>query len=48
MNVERLVRMALRLLLRHGMKHAAKGQKTDPRIKTATRSVKMARRIGRL
>lgn len=48
MNAERLVRLVLRLLMRHGMKRLARGQKPDSRMQGATRRLKTMRRIGRL
>lgn len=47
MNAERLMQMAMRLLLRHGMRALSKGQKTDPKAAEAAKKLRMGRRIGR-
>ena len=48
MNVERLMRLAMRLLFRHGIKYLNNGSKTDPQAKDAAKRLRLGRRIGRL
>ena len=48
MNANRLINMAINMLMRHGMKRLNKGQKSDPRSKQAQKSMKVMRRIGRM
>ena len=48
MNANRLIRMAIQLLMRHGSKRLSKGQKVDPSTKRAKQAMKIGRRIGRL
>ena len=48
MNTNRLINMAMRLLMRHGMKWLTRGQKADPNAKRAGHAIKTARRIGRM
>ena len=48
MNADRLIRMAVNMLLRKGMRRLNKGQKIDPRTKQAQKSLKTMRRMGRM
>lgn len=48
MNVDRLVQMALRMLVRYGARALNKGRKGDPRLADAAKKLRMGRRIGRL
>jgi hypothetical protein len=47
MNVDRLIGFAMRFLMRKGMKHFAKGQPNDPRLKNAKQIARLGRRINR-
>lgn len=48
MNADRLIRMAINMLMRKGMKHLSKGQKPDPNVKQAQKSIKTIDRIRRM
>ena len=48
MNANRLVRMVVNMLLRHGVRRLNKGQKIDPRAKQAQKTLRTVRRIGRM
>ena len=48
MNAERLIRMVVRMLMRHGMKRLAKGQKPDPRVEQAQKRLRGINRIRRM
>ena len=48
MNANRLINMAMRMLMRHGMKWLMRGQKADPNAKRAQQAMKVARRTGRM
>ena len=48
MNTNRLINMAMNMLMRHGMKWLMKGQKADPNAKRAQQAMKIARRTGRM
>ncbi len=48
MNADRLIRMAINMLMRKGMKHLSKGQKPDPNVKPAQQSIKTINRIRRM
>lgn len=48
MNAERLIRMAINMLLRKGMSRLSKGQKPDPNVKQAQQSVRTINRIRRM
>ena len=48
MNANRLINMAINMLMRYGMKRLMKGQKTDPNTKRAQQAMKVARRAGRM
>ena len=47
MNTERLMRMVMRLLMRHGVKYLSKGGKADPKAADAAKRLRMGRRFGR-
>lgn len=47
MNAERLVRLAVRLLMRHGARALSKGGKRDPKMAEAAKKLRLGRRIGR-
>lgn len=48
MNADRLIRMAVRMLMRHGMKRLSKGEKTDPNAKRAAQAMRATNKIKRL
>ncbi len=48
MNADRLIRMAINMLMRKGMRRLAKGQKSDPNTKQAQQSVRTINRIRRM
>ena len=48
MNTDRLIRMAIRMFLRHGTKYLAKGSKPDPRVQQAQKTMKASNRIRRM
>ncbi len=48
MNADRLIRMAVRMLMRHGMKRLSKGTKQDPQTQQAQKALKTANRIRRM
>ncbi len=48
MNADRLIRMAINMLMRKGMKHLSKGQKPDPNVKQAQQSIRTINRIRRM
>ncbi len=48
MNAERLIRMAINMLMRKGMKRLSKGQKSDPNVKQAQQSLRTINRIRRM
>lgn len=48
MNAERLIRMAVRLLMRRGMKQLAKGGKPDPRVGDAQKRLRSMNRVRRM
>ena len=48
MNMNRLINMVIRLVMRHGIKRLAKGQKPNPDAKRAQQAMKTARRAGRM
>ncbi len=48
MNADRLIRMAIKMLMRKGMKHLSKGQKPDPNVKQAQQSIRTINRIRRM
>lgn len=48
MNADRLIRMAMRLLMRHGMKRLSKGGKPDPKLAQAQKTVRGLNRIRRM
>jgi len=48
MNADRLIRMVVNLLMRHGLKRLAKGQKPDPRTDQAQKSLRNLNRIRRM
>lgn len=48
MNANRLIRMAINVLMRAGMKRMAKGQKPDPRMRQAQKQIKTVNRIRRM
>lgn len=48
MNADRLIRMALRMFMRSGMKQLSKGSKPDPRMRQAQKAMKTANRIRRM
>lgn len=47
MTAERLMRMALNLLMRRGMRFLSRRGKTDPKMAEAAKKLRMGRRIGR-
>ena len=48
MNADRLIRMAVNMLMRYGMKRLSKGQKTDPRTKQAQKTMRNLNRMRRM
>ncbi|MGR3513392.1 MAG: hypothetical protein ACU0GG_11565 [Paracoccaceae bacterium] len=48
MNADRLIRMAINMLMRFGMRRLAKGQKPDPRMQQAQKGMKTINRIRRM
>ena len=48
MNADRLIRMAINMLMRKGMKRLSKGQKPDPNMRQAQQSLKTLNRIRRM
>ncbi len=48
MNADRLIRMVINMLMRKGMKRLAKGQKADPNVKQAQKSIRTINRIRRM
>ena len=48
MNVERLIRMVVNMLMRKGIRHLSKGQKPDPNVKQAQQSLRTINRIRRM
>ena len=50
MNANQLMRMAMRLFMRKGMKHLAKkqGGGNSPELKRAKQAMKVTRRVGRM
>ena len=48
MNANRLINMAVNMLMRHGMKWLKKGQKADPNAKRVQQAMKVSRRVGRM
>ncbi len=48
MNADRLIRMAINMLMRKGMKHLSKGEKPDPNVKQAQQSIRTINRIRRM
>lgn len=48
MNANRLINMAINMLMRHGMKRLTKGRKPDPGARQAQKSMKVMRRFGRM
>lgn len=48
MNTNRLMNMAINMLMRYGLKYLMKGRKMDPNAKEAADKMKATRRIGRL
>ena len=48
MNPNRLFNIAMRLLMRYGMRWFMKGQKQDPNVKRAQQSVRNLNRIRRM
>ncbi len=48
MNADRLIRMAINMLMRKGMKRLSKGQKPDPNVKQAQQSIRTINRIRRM
>lgn len=47
MNVERLMHMTIRLLMRYGLRALSRGGKGDPKMAEAAKKLRMGRRIGR-
>lgn len=47
MSAERLVRLAVRLLMRQGVRLLSKGGKSDPKMAEAAKKLRLGRRIGR-
>ncbi|MEM9844843.1 MAG: hypothetical protein AAF965_08595 [Pseudomonadota bacterium] len=48
MNADRLIRMAIRMLMRQGMRRLSKGQKQSSEIKQAQKNVRTVNRIRRM
>lgn len=48
MNADRLIRMAVNMLMRYGMKRLSKGQKPNPNAKQAQKSLKTINRMRRM
>ncbi len=48
MNADRLIRMAINMLMRKGMKHLSKGQKPNPGTKQAQQSLRSINKIRRM
>ncbi len=48
MNANRLINMAFRMLMRHGMKYLSKGQKQVPNSKAAQKAARVVQRGNRL
>jgi hypothetical protein len=48
MNADRLIRMAINMLMRKGMRHLSKGQKPDPQMREAQKRLKTINRIRRM
>lgn len=48
MNADRLIRMAMNMLMRYGMRHLSKGQKPNPQVKQAQKQLKTINRIRRM
>ena len=48
MNADRLIRMAVNMLMRAGMRRLAKGAKPDPQARSAQKSLKTINRIRRM
>lgn len=48
MNADRLIRMAIRMLMRHGARRLSKGQKPDPQMQQAQKQIKTVNRIRRM
>lgn len=48
MNADRLIRMAIRMLMRHGARRLSKGQKPDPKVQQAQKQVRTINRIRRM
>ncbi len=48
MNADRLIRMVVRMLMRHGMKRLSKGSRPDPQMRQAQKNLKAANRIRRM
>lgn len=48
MNTNRLIRMAINMLMRRGIKHLSKGQKPNPATKQAQQSIRTINKIRRM
>ena len=50
MNANRLVNMAMRMLMRYGLRYLSKrnGGKQDPKVQEAAQKMRTGRRIGKL
>ncbi|MDJ0637729.1 MAG: hypothetical protein QNJ20_02760 [Paracoccaceae bacterium] len=48
MNADRLIRMAINMLMRHGLKRFTKGQKPSPGAKRAGQSMRAMNKIRRM
>lgn len=48
MNAERLIRMAVNMLMRHGLKRLSKGGKPDPNAQATKQKMRTLNRIRRM
>ncbi len=48
MNADRLIRMAINMLMRKGVRHLTKGEKPNPQMRQTQKQLKMINRIRRM